>query len=383
MTRRFLIVTWDGAGNLVPTLAVAQHLVNAGYDVRLMGHRSIERRAGGGGWRVRPFVHTLDVDSAADVEQHGGMLRLARDLWCHPSVAIDVGEELARQPADVVIADCMLFAALWGALSAGVPTVSLFNGGLAPFRHGQFVDLLTPLLAPLNASGVAGIHDACALSVVAAPREFEPSIAIPANARFAGPLLDGPPLLRTDEAASLPTTGGPLVLISLSTSDQGQVPVLRRIVDAVSRLPVQAIVTTGPAIDPAAVGGDRAGKTAHHVRIVRFAPHRDLLPAASLVVTHAGLGTVMAALAHGVPMLSLPFGRDQFFNASRVEAIGAGRTIAADADADLIARAIDTLLGDNDARAAARGFSRVIAAYRGGADALSAVERLAHVECGA
>jgi hypothetical protein len=35
--------------------------------------------------------------------------------------------------------------------------------------------------------------------------------------------------------------------------------------------------------------------------------------------------TTMAALGHGVPLLCTPIGRDQFFNAERVQALGAGR----------------------------------------------------------
>jgi len=84
------------------------------------------------------------------------------------------------------------------------------------------------------------------------------------------------------------------------------------------------------------------------------------------VITHAGLGTVMTALAHGVPLLCVPLGRDQFFNAARVEALGAGRTIGADADADTIGQAIRALLRDETARAAAKRMADAISVYRNG-----------------
>src|SRR5438045_3661981 len=107
-------------------------------------------------------------------------------------------------------------------------------------------------------------------------------------------------------------------LVSLSTSQQGQADLLQRCVDAVGKLPVNAIVTTGPAIDPASV---TAGAT---IQLRRYVPHAQLLPSASLVITYAGAGTTMAALGHGVPLLCLPMGRDQFFNAERICALGAG-----------------------------------------------------------
>ena len=55
---RFLVVTWDGAGNLLSTLGIARRLAQRGHDVRLLGHRSIQRRYGDRGWRFLPFHHT-------------------------------------------------------------------------------------------------------------------------------------------------------------------------------------------------------------------------------------------------------------------------------------------------------------------------------------
>ena len=55
---RFLVVTWDGAGNLTPALSVAKALTTRGHDVRLLGHRVIHERCGDQGWRFRPFTHT-------------------------------------------------------------------------------------------------------------------------------------------------------------------------------------------------------------------------------------------------------------------------------------------------------------------------------------
>ncbi len=162
------------------------------------------------------------------------------------------------------------------------------------------------------------VHDACTLSVVAAPEEFEPRLSRPPNVRFVGPILDGPPLMKEPDRAPALPSAEPTVVVSFSTSHQGQLPVLQRFVSALESLPARAIVTTGPAIDPASL------PTTANAQVVRFVPHDRLLPHASLVVTHAGLGTVMMALAHGVPMLCAPLGRDQFFNASRVEALGVG-----------------------------------------------------------
>src|SRR5437899_8385745 len=65
-------------------------------------------------------------------------------------------------------------------------------------------------------------------------------------------------------------------------------------------------------------------------------PHQAVLPHTSVVLTHAGLGTVSAALAHGVPLVCVPLGREQPLNARRVEACMAGRMIAEESSAEEI-----------------------------------------------
>lgn len=390
---RILMATWDGAGNLVPTLALARRLARRGHDVRLLGHRSIDARCGAHGWRFHAYAHASDFYSLRPGQRQGDMSTVARDLWCSTAVADDVHGELTREPADILIADCMLLGALSAGQALDVPAVALFHGAFALFRRGPLADLMTALLAPLNdwrrAAGLAGaaaiadIHDACTLSLVATPKEFEPEMRLPPNVRFVGPLLDPPPLVehwsnlaqRRSAEASRSTEmktsrREPLVVVSFSTSEQGQLPVLQRIVAALEHLPACAVVTTGPAIDPASL------RVPRNVEAARFVPHDGLLCRASLVVTHAGLGTVMAALTHGVPMLCMPIGRDQFFNAARVEALGAGRTIAADAGVDTITANIRQLLQENGVRLAARRLADVIAGYRNGAGALFELDRL-------
>jgi UDP:flavonoid glycosyltransferase YjiC (YdhE family) len=197
---------------------------------------------------------------------------------------------------------------------------------------------------------------------------------LPDNVRFAGPILDGPPLLRSVDEAALSSGAEPLVVVSFSTSDQGQVPLLQRCIDALASVAARAIVTTGPAVDPVAL------QPARNVHVMRFVPHDRLFPRASLVVTHAGLGTIMTALAHGVPMLCAPFGRDQFFNAARR---GARRRPG---DSSRRRRSRDrrcrAAAARRHARASATRMAGVIAGYRNGACAIDELERVARRGCG-
>jgi UDP:flavonoid glycosyltransferase YjiC (YdhE family) len=371
---RHLIVTWDGAGNLVPTLGIARQLVADGHDVRMLGHDTIADRCGDVGARFVPLTQPEGWDAMDDPDDFEAEVKLLIEGLCFSSlIADDLSRELERECADVVLVDCMLFTAINVALASGIPTATLFHAPYSIFRGGPLVEMFSPGIAISNAQRaelglgpidqLGDIHDECALAIVALPKEFEPEIPDAANVLRIRPVLDAPPLVRSADAVDVQDGATPLVLVSLSTSEQGQADLLQRCVDAVAQLPVRAIVTTGPSIDPSSV------TPGANTQVVRYAPHADILPSTSLVITHAGLGTTMAALGRGVPLLCVPMGRDQFFNAEQAQALGAGRILPADADAATIADVAREILGDGSFTEAAKQMSIAIGAYGGAADA--------------
>ena len=106
-------------------------------------------------------------------------------------------------------------------------------------------------------------------------------------------------------------------------------------------------------------------------------PHVQVLPSTSLVITHAGLGTTMSALAHGVPLLCTPMGRDQFFNAEQVEVLGAGRMLMPDSSSEVIGQAAADVLEDDRLKAGAKQLAVAISGYGGAAQAAATLEGLA------
>jgi UDP:flavonoid glycosyltransferase YjiC (YdhE family) len=99
-----------------------------------------------------------------------------------------------------------------------------------------------------------------------------------------------------------------------------------------------------------------------NVVVVSSAPHSRILPHASAVITHAGHGTVIKALAAGVPLVCLPMGRDQEDTAARVTLSGCGVRLRSSASTSAIAKATRAVLDESRYRDAARGMSAVIAA---------------------
>lgn len=101
----------------------------------------------------------------------------------------------------------------------------------------------------------------------------------------------------------------------------------------------------------------------------RLAP---LLERAVCVVCHAGMGITQKALAHGVPVVAVPFGRDQPEVARRVEVAGAGvrlpaRKLSADRLRQAVYRAIEL-------RAGAERIAAAFAAAGGPAAAADALD---------
>ena len=162
----------------------------------------------------------------------------------------------------------------------------------------------------------------------------------------------------------------PFVLVSLSTSDQNQGEVLKKISDACAELPVEALVTTGLAIEPSSLD------TASNVTAIEYADHDTILPRADLLVTHAGHGTVVAALKHGVPMLCIPLGRDQPFNANRIAELGFGSVITADVSTDQIRNQITTMLDNTEAKQRSKNFASSLGNHPDIHEAVNAIENI-------
>ena len=193
---------------------------------------------------------------------------------------------------------------------------------------------------------------------------------VPDNVRYVGPVLDEPAWV---QPLSLPEPDDPrpLVLVALSSTFQDQAALIQRIIDALSGLPVRAVVTTGPALDPARFSASEP------VRVVQSAPHGPLIDRAALVVTHCGHGTTLKSLAAGVPMVCIPMGRDQDDTAARVVHHGAGVRLPPRASTQQIRAAIQKVLANNEYRLAATRLADVIAAECAASTLVDDLESLA------
>jgi UDP:flavonoid glycosyltransferase YjiC (YdhE family) len=136
----------------------------------------------------------------------------------------------------------------------------------------------------------------------------------PEGAHVVGPLLWEPPA----GAVEPPPGEDPLVLVAPSTAQDPEHRLLRAAVAGLAREPVRVLATWNrrPLVGPLAVPSN--------ARAVEWLSYAGTMPRCSLVICHAGHGTMARALASGCPVLAAPAAGDMNENAARVDWAGAG-----------------------------------------------------------
>ena len=390
----YLFTLWDGGGSLPPELAVVRQVAAAGHRVSVViDPVAIPEAKAAGASEVRAWTdaphHTdrsADGDYIRDWQLRSplGILTNFMDRLVvrpAPAFAAEVLAAIDDLRPDMVVSSFPLFGSLLAAEVRRLPcavlvpnVVSLPCPGMPPFGTG-----LLPPRGPLGRARDRALNAMAertwnkrlgelnetraslgldpldrllaqyervdrVLALTAAAFDFPAEL--PANVRYVGPQLDDP--LWAEPWTPPDDDGRPFVLVAMSTTFMDHAAQLQRAVTAMGSLPVRALVTTGPAIEPDQLDAPP------NVTVVRSAPHSQVLADADVVVTHGGHGTVIKALAAGVPILCIPTGRDQPDNAARIVHRNAGLRLPKRASSARIAAAVQQILDDPSFRTAAR-----------------------------
>jgi MGT family glycosyltransferase len=336
-------VTWGGGGNLPPLLAAGGLLAARDHRVSVLTSAATRQPALDAGFDVVGYRRAPDPEMETAFEQQAAQLMATA---AGPEIALDVLDAVEELGPELMIVDCMLSAGIAAGQSTRTPTASLvhFPYGLARTQMLRGSGAWTTDRARLDITrsrlGLEPTRDDLAawesaeLLLVAVPKWFDLALDYPANVVHAGPLG----VVRGSQRARTPD-GRPRVLLSFSTTVmQGQVDLIQRACDALADQAVDAVLTLGPAVSPGAI------RVPRNIEALASADHDQLLLHADAVITHGGLGTTLRALAHGRPLLLLPLGRDQQFNAQRVVELGAGICLPVESSPDEIASGLRELL---------------------------------------
>jgi UDP:flavonoid glycosyltransferase YjiC (YdhE family) len=359
---RFLIVSWDGGGNVPPALNLGARLVHLGHRVRLLGWESMTSRAAIAGLEFKTYPSVPPWPSGVTLQQAWKERVIPALLG--PGTRDDIRAEIEDFSPDVVVVDCMI--------GAGLEVVDTLELPRAVLMHILYSTFTNTWGTRATRARNAAFLDQAGQVLALVPPGFDIARQLPPNTSSVGPITDpapGPPL-STSMTELLAKPGEPWVLLSIGTILQDQAMTLPRILEAVAKLPIRVLLTLGGVLQPGTIDSPP------NVTICGYISHDLLMPYMSAVVCYGGLSTITAALAAGVPLVCIPQVHDQPGNAERVVATGVGQSVDKNAAPAEIAAAIERVLTDPSIPDKAHHFAHAITALGRGEVAARRVAEL-------
>lgn len=350
---RVLAYTSPARGHLNPMMEALVELHRRGTEVHVRTLSSQVKAVRAAGLACEPLAPAIEVlvhdDHEARSQIEAGRRSFATFASRSPHDAADFAAALEAVRPDVSLIDVTCLGAkavaeregiAWAEsrpflLEEGAPGIPPFGLGLRPMRGplGRLRDAALSLtsrsfdkqarLPAVNAGRrAAGLTElelgdewrhraSLTLYWTAAP--FEYPRPLPPGVAMVGPGLWD---TGADAPFELPQDQRPLVLVACSSEFQDDGAIAVAALAGLRGRWRLAVTTAG--VDPAALGD------AGDALVARFLPHSQLLERASAVVCHGGMGITQKALAFGVPVCVVPWGRDQLDVAAHVVEAGAG-----------------------------------------------------------
>jgi MGT family glycosyltransferase len=394
-----LAYTSPALGHLFPISALLSELAGRGHHIHL---RTLSTGVEIG--RKLGFI-TDAIDERIEAIVHDdwkapnprAALKRALDVFCRRAVyeVGDLADAIARARPDALIVDVNCWGALSVADAGDIPWLCFapyipflrargvppFGPGLKPLHGvlGQVRDaavrpVLTGILERAMLSPLNKIRAEAGAPVVRSADEFlrrAPLILVATGKPFEYPQgewghavqLIGPCTLDPEPDAVpdwLAAIDRPTVLVTTSSEKQADAKLALTAMTALADEPVHVVATFLAGLP------DDATSTAN-ATLCRFVPHGAVLDRAVCAVTHGGMGATQKALARGVPVCVVPFGRDQFEVARRVEVARCGTRLRAKklTPARLRAKVREAMTMTDGAKRVATGFAATGGVARG------------------
>jgi len=339
---RVLVAAFGDPGHAFPAIALARALRERGHEVVVETWE--ERRAAveGAGlrfaaaeeYRMFPPPDPNSPDGRHAAEAARALQPLLDEFQPHVAVSdiLTLAPALAAERSGVPLAT--LVPHLYPVVEPGLPffAIGLRRArtplGRAAWRAGQRVlavgleqgrqDLNLQRqrlgLAPLDRFHGGISPD---LALVATYPQLEYPRRWPPGVEVTGPMAFEQPFPEIE----LPPGSDPLVLIAPSTAHDSENHLVRTALRALAREPVRIVATTNR------VRPQRPIEVPPNAVLVEWLSYSQLMPAAALVVSHGGHGTVARALGAGTPVLVSPITGDMSETAMRLDWAGAGLSL--------------------------------------------------------
>ncbi|WP_033294516.1 glycosyltransferase [Amycolatopsis jejuensis] len=365
---RVLLTTQPGHGHFDPMVPYAAALRTAGHEVRFGSSAVFGPAVETAGFDFTAIGENFSWDNAevtfpesVEYARRGQGLAYSNVItWTrwNPAAARDLIASFDSWRPDVLIREFAENGATLAGQVAGIPVICASWSALPTDarRWGSVLDwpwVLDRYRSEATALGIE-LDDATAtwgrqLTLTSLPPSWFTGAETEATVRhFRLPLADSPATPGPPWLAALGRER-PLVYATLGTVFNRLRKARQPLIDGLAELDVDVLLTVGSTVDP-----DSLGPVPPRMRIERFVPQAYAMSQASLVVSHAGLGTMLGAIYHGVPMVSIVLGAEHPLNAASAAEAGLALPLnLADLDADRIATTAQHALDDPVLRATA------------------------------
>lgn len=371
-------------GHVNPTLPLVRELTSRGHRVLYYDVEAFREKIEAAGAQFVP-IDAYMPPAPEDIDRRAGkdfasLIEMAADLTL--SLNERVAQDVAEHHPACVVGDSVC---IWGKLLArrhGLPficstTTFAFNDQSARLMKRQPGEVLRMLLGmPRMARKLRQLrehgHDAPDVisligndtktpTIVYTSRLFQPMAETFGDSyAFVGPsVMQRYPRRPHDR---------PLVYVSLGTVLNNAPDFYRSVLQALSGMACDAILSIGDAVDPAALG-----PVPGNVRIYPRVNQLEVLAGADVFLTHCGMNSVSESLLCGVPMVLFPQHGEENAVAIRCEQLGAGLRLKRPS-ASCIRSALEAVLGDDRYRRAAQTVAEDFARCGGAAEAADFVE---------
>lgn len=372
------------AGHFLPLASLAASAKQRGHTVAFATSEPIASQVRATGYDCFP-AGLSDADSRVKLIHAGIVFRdLAPDQmrpvafgrWFSvietPPRLADLDRICAEFRPDLLVHEVAELAAPLAAASAGLPWVTV---GFGP--------LLQPDVATLAGDGVAPLWRERGLPQRSCAGLYEHLYVDPCPPALQIAEIDSLPArigLRPEAALNQSKAIGPhgagRIYVTFGTvwnSGPTAVERLRMAVAGSASLGAEVIVTVGKENDPALLGAMPA-----NVQVHRFIPQDQVLTDCTCVVVHGGAGTMLGALAWGLPLLILPQFADQFYNAERAVLAGVALALApSDVSVKAVSACAEKLMSDTAFAACAASVRDELASMPSVEEVLDRIEALA------
>jgi UDP:flavonoid glycosyltransferase YjiC (YdhE family) len=370
---RVLVTTTSGTGHIYPVVPIARALRDAGHEVvwatatascpvverfgfavRAAGMNGDERLAQ---FRERhPEVFSLAPRERRAISFPGQFAELAA-----PVMAADLVAVFDEIRPELVVHEVAELGSVPLATIRELPCVAVGFSGVLP---EAVVDGAVRAVAPLWNSLGCLVPPDLGLYAHAYLHPLPPIL----GRRSSAPAVRDVRPVSADEDVSSPDwldrlgIERPLVYVTYGTEVGRRAP-WRVLLHALAALDVDAVVTTGHSVELSDLIGELPNLARSRIHVRSYVPQSSVLARASVVVSHGGAGTVLAAGAAGLPQVVLPAAADQFDNADTFAAAGVAVTLdVASANPGIVAAHIDGQITSSTVRARAGELAQQFAA---------------------